>query len=192
MMKMIVGLGNPGEKYEKTKHNVGFMTVDRIAAAHQANFKRNDFEADVADFFVNGEKILLVKPITFMNNSGRAVSSLMTYFNIYPEELLVIYDDLDLALGKIRLRQKGGAGGHNGIKSIISHNGGSQVFNRIKIGIDRPAKGKEVVHHVLSPFAKADLTLIDAGIDQAVDAAEFFIETNDFIDAMNRFNTRGA
>lgn len=191
-MKMIVGLGNPGDKYEKTKHNVGFMAADRLATAHQTKFKRNDFEADVADFFVNGEKILLVKPMTFMNNSGRAVGSLMTYFGIYPEELLVIYDDLDLALGKIRLRQKGGAGGHNGIKSIISHNGGSQVFNRIKIGIGRPPKGKEVVNHVLSPFAKADQTLIESGIGQAVEAAEHFIETNDFIETMNRFNVRGS
>ena len=103
-MKMIVGLGNPGTKYQYTKHNIGFMVVDKIAREHQATFKKNPFEAEVAEFFHNGEKILLVKPQTFMNESGRAVGPLMTYFGIYPKELVVIYDDLDLAVGKIRLQ----------------------------------------------------------------------------------------
>lgn len=186
-MKMIVGLGNPGKKYEQTKHNVGFMTVDRLAKEKGATFKSNAFQAEVADFFVNGEKILLVKPQTFMNESGRAVGPLMTYFGVCPEELVVVYDDLDLALGKIRLRQKGSAGGHNGMKSIIAHLN-SSVFDRIKIGIDRPATGVTVVNHVLSPFAKADLPLIEQSIDRAVAACEYYIESNNFTDTMNKFN----
>ncbi|WP_207942028.1 peptidyl-tRNA hydrolase [Enterococcus sp. DIV2402] len=186
-MKMIVGLGNPGRKYEHTKHNVGFMAVDRLAQQFNTTFKKNPFEAEVADFFVNGEKVLLVKPQTFMNESGRAVGPLMTYFGVYPEELVVIYDDLDLALGKIRLRQKGSAGGHNGMKSIISHLN-TQEFDRIKIGVDRPQSGMTVVNHVLSDFSKENQPLIEGSIDKAVEATIDFIEKNDFIATMNRFN----
>ena len=186
-MKMIVGLGNPGKKYEKTKHNVGFMVVDALAQKYQATFKKSAFEAEVAEFFLNGEKILLVKPQTFMNESGRAVGPLMTYFDIYQEELVVVYDDLDLALGKIRLRQKGSAGGHNGIKSLIAHLD-STVFDRIKIGIDRPRPGQTVVNHVLSPFAKDDLPIVLQSIDKAVEASSDYLTNGDFLATMNRFN----
>ncbi|MGM0214664.1 aminoacyl-tRNA hydrolase [Enterococcus sp. AZ109] len=185
-MKMIVGLGNPGKKYENTKHNVGFMAVDQLAKDQGVIFKKHTFEAEIADFFINGEKVLLVKPLTFMNESGRAVGPLMTYFGVYPEELVVIHDDLDLALGKLRLRQKGSAGGHNGLKSIISHLK-SQEFNRIKIGIGRPT-GKTVVNHVLSPFSKEEQSEVLSCVDRASEAAAFFIESNDFIQTMNRFN----
>lgn len=190
-MKMIVGLGNPGKKYEQTKHNIGFAVVDQLAREQQVTFKKNPFEAVVADFFVNGEKILLVKPQTFMNESGRAVGPLMTYYGIYPEELLVVYDDLDLQIGKIRLRQKGSAGGHNGIKSIIAHLN-SQVFNRIKVGIGRPKGNQTVVQHVLNPFDKEDSKLIQEAIDQAVEAATEWIQTDEFVSAMNHFNKKGA
>lgn len=190
-MKMIVGLGNPGKKYEQTKHNIGFAVVDQLAKEQQVTFKKNPFEAEVADFFVNGEKILLVKPQTFMNESGRAVGPLMTYYGIYPEELLVVYDDLDLQIGKIRLRQKGSAGGHNGIKSIIAHLN-SQVFNRIKVGIGRPKGNQTVVQHVLNPFDKEDSKLIQEAINQAVEAATEWIQTDEFVSAMNHFNKKGA
>ncbi|EMF0049222.1 aminoacyl-tRNA hydrolase [Enterococcus hirae] len=186
-MKMIVGLGNPGTKYAQTKHNIGFMVVDRMAEKQQAVFKKNTFEAEVAEFFYLGEKILLVKPQTFMNESGRAVGPLMTYFGIYPEELVVVYDDLDLVTGKIRLRQKGSAGGHNGIKSIISHLN-TNVFDRIKVGIGRPEGNKTVVQHVLSPFSKEVQPLIEASIDQSVAALEFMLDGHSFIDTMNKFN----
>ena len=188
-MKMIVGLGNPGRKYEQTKHNVGFMTVDRLAQNAGVNFKKNPFEAEVAEFFVNQEKVLLVKPQTFMNESGRAVGPLMTYFGIQSEELLVIYDDLDLALGKLRLRQKGSAGGHNGIKSIISHLG-HQDFKRIKIGIGRPQPKMTVVNHVLSPFAKEDLPLIEGSLQRATEACEYLLAGHDFTQAMDQFNVQ--
>lgn len=186
-MKMIAGLGNPGRKYENTKHNVGFMTVDRLAKAHGATFKRNAFEAEVADFFVNGEKILLVKPQTFMNESGRAIGPLMTYFGVEMAELVVVHDDLDMNLGKLRLRQKGSAGGHNGLKSIISHLG-TQEFDRVKIGIGRPAPKMTVVNHVLSPFSKEDAPLLEDSLQRGVAACEFICETGDFVEAMNRFN----
>lgn len=184
---MIVGLGNPGSKYEKTKHNIGFMAVDRLAQKHQVSFKENSFNAHVGDFFLNGEKIYLVKPQTFMNESGKAVVPLMSYFGMYPDELLVIYDDLDLEVGKIRLRQKGGAGGHNGIKSIVSHLN-DNVFDRIKIGIGRPKGKMSVVNHVLSPFDADDLPLIERALDQAVAASEDYLAADNFIDTMNRFN----
>lgn len=185
-MKMIVGLGNPGKKYENTKHNVGFMVVDQLAKEHGAVFKKNTFEAEVADYFVNGEKILLVKPLTFMNESGRAVGPLMTYFGIYLEELVVIADDLDMELGKLRLRQKGSAGGHNGLKSIISHIG-TQEFNRIKIGIGRP-NGKTVVNHVLSTFGKEEMPVIANSVARATEAVDDYVSGNDFLQTMNRFN----
>lgn len=188
-MKMIVGLGNPGTKYEKTKHNVGFMTVDQIARDNQATFKNNaTFEALVADFFVDGEKILLVKPQTFMNDSGRAVGPLMTYFGVEPEELVVIFDDLDLELGKIRLRQKGSAGGHNGIKSIIAHLDGLQKFDRIKVGIGRPKGRMSVVDHVLSPFYGDDAIAISQAIEKASQACEDYVKQGDFSKTMNQFN----
>ena len=186
-MKMIIGLGNPGKKYEKTKHNVWFMVVDALAEKYQATFKSSAFEAEIAEFFMNGEKIMLVKPQTFMNESGRAVGPLMTYYGVYPEEIVVIYDDLDLALGKIRLRQKGSAGGHNGMKSLISHLGTS-VFDRIKVGIDRPQPGRTVVDHVLSPFAKEDQPMILQSLDKAAAASIDYLTTGDFLATMNRFN----
>ncbi|MBM7710112.1 aminoacyl-tRNA hydrolase [Enterococcus lemanii] len=186
-MKMIVGLGNPGKKYEKTKHNVGFMVVDELAKEYQATFQKNPFEAEVATFFLNGEKVLLVKPQTYMNESGRAVGPLMTYLGVYPEELVVIYDDLDLAAGKIRLRQKGSAGGHNGMKSLIAHLG-TQEFKRIKIGIDRPKKGTTVVNHVLSPFSKEETPLMEESLHKAWQATIDYLTQADFIATMNRFN----
>ncbi|MBO0432681.1 aminoacyl-tRNA hydrolase [Enterococcus sp. DIV0660C] len=186
-MKMIVGLGNPGTKYEQTKHNIGFMVVDRLAKEHQATFKKNSFEAEVAEFFYKGEKILLVKPQMFMNESGRSVGPLMTYFGIYPEELIVVYDDLDLAIGKIRLRQKGSAGGHNGMKSIISHLD-TNVFDRVKVGIGRPEGKKTVVSHVLSPFSKETQPLIEESIHRSVQAINFVLDGHSFIDTMNQFN----
>lgn len=186
-MKMIVGLGNPGKKYSATKHNVGFMAVDLLAEKNQTSFKKNPFEAEVAEFFLGGEKVLLVKPQTFMNESGRAVGPLMTYYGLTLEDVLVIYDDLDLALGKIRLRQKGSAGGHNGMKSLISHLG-SNVFARIKIGIDRPLVNQSVVSHVLSPFAKENQVIIATSVADACAACEDYLANQDFVQTMNKFN----
>ena len=144
-MKMIVGLGNIGRQYAQTRHNVGFMIVDELANNLNTTFQTSKFEAQVATAFQGGEKVLLVKPSTYMNDSGQAVGPLMSYYNVDPTDLLVIHDDLDLPLGKVRLKQKGSAGGHNGIKSIINHVG-DQHFKRVKVGIDHPQKMLSLIH----------------------------------------------
>jgi PTH1 family peptidyl-tRNA hydrolase len=188
MTKMIVGLGNPGEKYEHTKHNVGFDVLDILARRQGLKFTREkDFTADVASFFVNGEKILLVKPMTFMNESGKTVGPMMAYYGLLEDDIIVIYDDLDMAAAKLRLRVKGSAGGHNGIKSIIAHIG-TQNFKRVKIGIGRPQGKTPVVNHVLSRFDKAIQPEIDVTFENAADAAMEFASGTDFIQTMNRYN----
>ncbi|MFK4566167.1 aminoacyl-tRNA hydrolase [Enterococcus sp. UD-01] len=186
-MKMIVGLGNPGSKYQTTKHNIGFITVDEIAHRYNATFNKSQFEADIAQFFIGTEKIMLVKPLTFMNESGRSVGPLMTYYGITEAELIVIYDDLDLEVGKIRLRQKGSAGGHNGVKSLIAHLG-TNVFPRIKIGIGRPMGKQTVIQHVLSTFPKDSHEAMLIAVKNAADAAIYACEGHSFVDTMNQFN----
>ncbi|MFC4651653.1 aminoacyl-tRNA hydrolase [Lactococcus nasutitermitis] len=188
MTKMIVGLGNPGDKYEKTKHNMGFMALDLLAKDLDATFKmEKTFIAEVAETFVNGEKVFLVKPQTFMNESGRAVKPLLTYYNIDSSDLTVIFDDMDSPVGRVRLRQKGSSGGHNGIKSILTHVG-TEYFNHVKIGIGRPKHGMKVVNHVLTGFDNEDDTAAFDGIVKAVDAVKFYIDNNDFAKAMNKYN----
>ncbi|CZQ93172.1 peptidyl-trna hydrolase signature 2 [Trichococcus palustris] len=188
-MKMIVGLGNPGPKYADTKHNVGFITVDEWAAQNKQNYNKNKFEALYLETTVNGEKVLFVKPLTFMNESGRAVRPLMDYFNVGIEDLVVVYDDMDMPVGKIRLRQKGSAGGHNGIKSLIQHLG-TQDFNRIRVGIGRPQFNMTVIQHVLSPFPKIEQEDVLFSVRESVDAINYFIEGHTFLDTMNQFNKK--
>lgn len=183
---MIVGLGNIGPKYAQTRHNVGFMIVDEIAAKAHADFQTSKFEAQVATFFNEGEKVLLVKPSTYMNDSGRAVGPLMDYFNIEPTDLLVVHDDLDLPLGKVRLKQKGSAGGHNGIKSIIAHVG-DQKFKRVKVGIDHPNK-MSVVDYVLGKFTPQQQPLFNDAKITAVAAIEAWLANDDFAAVMNQYN----
>jgi PTH1 family peptidyl-tRNA hydrolase len=186
-MKMIVGLGNPGSKYQETKHNIGFITVDEIAHRYNTTFNKSQFEADIAQFFIGTEKIMLVKPLTFMNESGRSVGPLMTYYGITETELIVIYDDLDLEVGKIRLREKGSAGGHNGVKSLIAHLG-TNIFPRIKIGIGRPLRNQTVIQHVLSSFPKDSHEAMLIAVKKAADAAIYACEGHSFVDTMNQFN----
>lgn len=188
-MKMIVGLGNPGTKYAATKHNIGFITIDEIAQRQQVTFSQSQFEAEIAEFFIGTEKIMLIKPLTFMNESGRSVGPLMTYYGVGENDLLVIYDDLDLAVGKVRLREKGSAGGHNGIKSLIAHLG-TNVFPRIKIGIGRPQGTQSVVNHVLSTFPKNQHEEMLQAVKVAADAAIYTCEGHTFSDTMNQFNQK--
>ena len=188
MTKLIVGLGNPGDKYFETKHNVGFMLVDQMAKSLNLTFSHDKiFQADIASTFLNGEKVYFVKPTTFMNESGKAVHALLTYYGLDIEDLLVIYDDLDMEVGKIRLRAKGSAGGHNGIKSIINHIG-TQTFYRIKIGIGRPKNGVSVVHHVLSTFDKDDYIGILQSIDKVDDSVNYYLQEKNFEKTMQRYN----
>ncbi|MER2174550.1 MAG: aminoacyl-tRNA hydrolase [Carnobacterium sp.] len=188
-MKMIVGLGNPGAKYKNTKHNIGFIAVDEFAIQHKMEFSKTKFESLYAEAFIGTEKVLLVKPQTFMNDSGRAVRQLMDYYNVEVEDLIVIYDDLDLPVGKLRLRQKGSAGGHNGIKSIIQHIDTSD-FNRIRIGIDRPMGKQTVIQHVLSGFPKNQHEELLITIKDSVAALEYWIEGHPFLEVMNQFNKK--
>lgn len=188
-MRMIVGLGNPGQKYASTKHNIGFMAVDEIAAHYQVELNHEKFEAEYGTFFLAGEKVFLVKPLTYMNDSGRAVQALMAYFQIQLDEIVIIYDDMDLPVGKIRLRQHGSAGGHNGIKSLISYLRGSD-FNRIRVGTGHPQHGS-VVDWVLSPFSKDAQPDVLRSLDNACGAVADWLTQDDFMQTMNRFNRKG-
>ncbi|MEE3742256.1 aminoacyl-tRNA hydrolase [Streptococcus dysgalactiae] len=188
MVKMIVGLGNPGSKYEKTKHNIGFMAIDKLVNKIDVNFTEDkNFKAQIGSAFINHEKIYFVKPTTFMNNSGFAVKALLTYYNIAIEDLIVIYDDLDMEVGKLRLRAKGSAGGHNGIKSIIAHLG-TQEFDRIKVGIGRPLKDMTVINHVMGHFSTEDNIAIALTLDKVVNAVNFYLQENNFEKTMQKFN----
>ena len=158
-MKLIVGLGNPGKQYEETRHNVGFKVIDELSNRLNIELNETKFKGLFGRGMVRGEKVILLKPMTYMNLSGEAVSGLMRYYDISVSDLLVCYDELDLPVGKIRLRYKGSAGGHNGIKSIISLVG-TQEFNRIRIGIDRPQPGSNISDYVLGKFNPEDKILV--------------------------------
>lgn len=188
MVKLIVGLGNPGSKYDNTRHNIGFMAIDELAKKWEVSFtEEKNFKALVGSTFIEGEKIYLVKPLTFMNLSGIAVRALLTYYNIPVENFIVIYDDLDMEVGKLRFRQKGSAGGHNGIKSIIAEIG-TQEFDRIKIGIGRPMTGMTVINHVLGKFSGDEEITIMTTLDKVTLALEHYLKTEDFEDTMRRYN----
>ena len=187
-MKIIAGLGNPGAEYAHTKHNVGFMLVDALAEELGLDAWREKFNALVAEGRIGAEKVLLVKPLTYMNESGRALAPLLDWYKLAPEELIVVHDDMDIAVGTIRLRRKGSAGGHNGIKSLLAHIG-SQEFSRVRIGIGRPLPGWTVVRHVLAPFSAEDGPKVHEAIAYLLPAVECIV--TDGIDmAMNRYNPR--
>ncbi len=186
-MKLIVGLGNPGREYEHTRHNAGFETMDEIAKNVSASITQKKFKALVDKVNIHGESVLLMKPQTYMNNSGEALRAAMDFYHIEAKDLIVIYDDLDLPVGKLRLRQKGSAGGHNGIKSIIAHIK-TQEFDRIRVGIDKDAR-IPTVDWVLGKIRKEDEEDYRSSIEQAANAAVYAIE-HSFAEAMNQFNKR--
>ena len=188
-MKIFVGLGNPTAEYAATKHNVGFMLADKLAEKISASEWREKFNALVAESFFDGEKILIVKPQTFMNLSGEAVGPLMNFYKLGAEDLTVAHDDMDLPLGMIRLRPKGSGGGHHGVESIIQHLGGEKNFPRVRIGVGRPPKNWTVNHHVLSPFTAEDAQKISAALDELVPAV-LCIFKEGIDNAMNKFNPR--
>lgn len=185
-MKMLVGLGNPGRKYELTKHNVGFLVADLLADELNTEIKQKKDNALYAEARVINEKLLIVKPQTYMNLSGEAVGALARFYRILPEEIIVIYDDLDLEVGKIRIRSKGTSGGHNGIKSLIQHLGTTE-FPRIKLGIGRTYPGWKTPDYVLSPFNDEEWKLIEPAIVKAKDAVLELLK-NGVVSAMNRYN----
>ncbi|WP_267202139.1 aminoacyl-tRNA hydrolase [Limosilactobacillus kribbianus] len=186
-MKMIVGLGNIGTRYDETRHNTGFMVVDQLARDyHLGAFTHLKQEAVAVSGVINGTKVMLVKPTTFMNDSGRAVGPLVDYYDLDLDDLVIVNDDLDMPVGQIRLKTHGASGGHNGLKSIINALGTKQ-FNRVKLGIDHPKHGT-VVSHVLGKFSAEERPEFDAAVEQAEHALEDWINGENFAQLMNNYN----
>nr|WP_141535920.1 aminoacyl-tRNA hydrolase [Bacillus mycoides] len=186
-MKLIVGLGNPGREYELTRHNIGFMAIDELAKRWNISLNEQKFKGVFGAGFVNGEKVILLKPLTYMNLSGESIRPLMDYYKIDVEDFVVLYDDLDIPVGRLRLRMKGSAGGHNGVKSTISHLG-TQEFQRIRMGIDRPKNGMKVVDYVLGRFTSEEIPDVNHSIEKAADACEEWLN-KPFLQIMNTFNS---
>jgi PTH1 family peptidyl-tRNA hydrolase len=186
-LALIVGLGNPGSEYAGHRHNVGFQVVDALAQAHGLAFvRRKAARARVAEGRIGDRPALLAKPRTFMNLSGRAVGRLSRAHEIPPERILVVYDDLDLPLGRLRLRPEGGSGGHMGMRSIIDALG-SQAFPRLRVGIDRPPGGMDAAEYVLQPFVEEDQALVNDALERAAAAIECWL-VDGIVVAMDRFN----
>lgn len=184
-MKVIVGLGNPGERYENTRHNVGFMVIDRLAERWNIKLGPSKLKGWIGEGIIQQQKVVLLKPATYMNLSGESVRAAMDWYKFSLDDIVIIYDDLDLPAGQLRLREKGSAGGHNGIKSLIQHLG-TQEFKRVRVGVDRPAPGSDIPNYVLAPFPKDQRPLVEESIDRSCDAVEFWLKVN-FLDAMSRF-----
>ena len=169
-MKVVIGLGNPGKKYEKTRHNIGFIVVDSLRKKFNLTDEREKFQALISEKNIDGEKVIFFKPQTFMNLSGNALIEIVNFYKLNPtEDLIVIYDDMDLPVGKLRIRPNGSAGGHNGIKSLIQHIG-TEDFPRFRVGIGRPLPQWTVVDHVLAPFPEEQKEAINKGIKAAAKA----------------------
>jgi len=188
MPKLIAGLGNPGARYAATRHNVGWMLLDAFARKHGVSVDRSGFQGVYGEmrWGPGAEKVLLLKPLTYMNLSGRSVAEAARFFRIAPADILVLFDDLDLEVGRLRLRTKGSAGGHNGVKSIIAELGTAE-FPRLRIGIGRPAPGWQVVDWVLAPFGPEDAAVVAGVLPRAVEAVECFL-SDGILTAMNRYN----
>ena len=183
-MFLIVGLGNPGKEYEDTRHNIGFKVIDNIAKEYNIEINRQKFKGVYGEGFINNKKVMLLKPTTYMNLSGESVREVIDFYNLENSEVIVIYDDISLEVGKLRIRDKGSAGGHNGIKSIIAHLG-SDIFPRIKVGIGQP--NGDLVKYVLGKFTKEEMTILSESIDASTKATEEIIKS-DVKTAMNQFN----
>lgn len=185
-MKLIVGLGNPGAEYQNSRHNLGFITIDYLAEQLGLTFNKIKFFAQIAEGHVHGQKLLLMKPQTFMNCSGQAVQAAVDFYKIPHEDILILFDDMDLPCGQLRLRQKGSAGGHNGIKDIIAHLSNDNKISRCKIGINHPLYG-DTVNYVLGSFSEGEKELLRPAVRAAADAAVCWLEKG-ITAAMNEFN----
>ena len=190
--KLVVGLGNPGREYDRTRHNIGFAALDRLAEKLNCSFRRKwRFSAEVAEA-AGGDagKVVLAKPRTYMNRSGSAVRALLHWLKVEPAQLLVVVDDADLPLGQIRLRASGGSGGHNGLRSVIEALGGNEEFARLRVGIGRSAPaGADITGHVLGKFAPQEREMAEQAVATAVEAMECCWRDG-LAEAMNRFNRK--
>jgi peptidyl-tRNA hydrolase, PTH1 family len=176
-MHLIVGLGNPGLKYQGNRHNIGFMAVDEIVRRHGFSAWRKRFQGETSEGSFAGEKILVLKPLTYMNESGRAVGEAMRFYDIDPAQVIVFYDELDLDPGKVRVKLGGGAAGHNGIRSMIAHAG--PHFQRVRLGIGHPGDKRMVQPHVLSDFAKADKAWLEPLLEAVADHIPLLVKGED-------------
>lgn len=170
-MKLIVGLGNPGPRYHATRHNVGFLVIDALAAAHRIALRKRLPTAQYGEGSIGTRRVVLAKPLTYMNVSGEAVAALSAHFSIPAIDLVVVHDDLDLVLGRLKLKSMGGDAGHLGVRSVIEHLGTGD-FTRIRMGIGRPVTKEEIVPYVLSPFALEELPLLEGAIRTAVEKVD--------------------
>lgn len=194
-MKLIAGLGNPGSKYEYSRHNLGFLCVNRIARIYKIRMDKNQGKARTGTGTINGEQVVLARPQTYMNLSGQSIKLLMIKFKLKPQDVIVIFDDMDLPVGKIRVRSGGGSGGHNGIKSIITETG-SPEFNRIRVGIGRPPAYRatepiyedDVIDYVLGEFLPEEKPIVEECIPIAAEAAVFLL-TEGVTATMNKYNS---
>ena len=188
-MFLIVGLGNPGKQYENTRHNVGFDAIDVLVDEYRIPSSGKQHKAMYGKGMIEGQQVILAKPLTYMNLSGEAVRAMVDYYKIDPEtELLVIFDDISLAPGNIRIRKKGSAGGHNGIKSIITHLG-TQNFQRIKVGVGEKPKNWDLADYVLGTFSKDDRKLVDEALERTAKAAALIVQ-GEVDEAMNLYNKK--
>ncbi|MCD7882092.1 MAG: aminoacyl-tRNA hydrolase [Lachnospiraceae bacterium] len=186
-MYIIAGLGNPGRKYAHTRHNAGYEAIDRLADQYGIRIETEKFRALTGTGVINGQKVLLLKPLTYMNASGESVRAACDFYKINPEEdFLVLYDDISLPPGQLRVRAKGSAGGHNGIKSLIAHLG-TQNFARVKIGVGEKLQGYELVDYVLGHFPEEEWTTMTDAFSRAAEAAAMLL-TEDVQTVMNLFN----
>tara|TARA_B100000945_G_C20406945_1_gene610545 strand:+ start:1730 stop:2299 length:570 start_codon:yes stop_codon:yes gene_type:complete len=183
-MIYLIGLGNPGKNYSKTKHNFGFWVIDKIAKKYSISFKSGKGKY----LFAKEEKLICIKPTTYMNNSGLAVLDIMNFYKENPKNILVVYDDIDLSLGRIKFKKDGGSGGHKGIESIIYHLK-TEEFNRLRIGIATSEIMRPSERYVLSPFNKKDISLKNQMIEKACDGINYFLKNN-ITDTMNKYNEK--
>ncbi|EIF2087352.1 aminoacyl-tRNA hydrolase [Clostridium perfringens] len=183
-MILIVGLGNPGKQYEQTRHNIGFDVIDYMANKYNIDVNREKFKGICGEGFIENKKVILLKPLTYMNLSGESIRELANFYKLEDDEIIVVYDDISLDIGRLRIREKGSAGGHNGIKSIIQNLGGDK-FQRVKVGVGQPKDN--LVNHVLGKFSKEDREHIEKVIPVVSDAIVEIVK-NDAKESMNKFN----
>ena len=187
-MLIIAGLGNPGKEYENTRHNAGFMVMDALAEKIGADISEKKHKALCGKGVIGGEKGILMKPQTYMNSSGESIRAAADYYKVDPEDILIVYDDISLAPGQLRIRAKGSAGGHNGIKSIIAHLG-TQEFPRVKVGVGEKPKGYDLADYVLGHFTKEEQAIFAERFDEVYDAVQLIV-MGDITEAMNRHNKK--
>lgn len=189
--KLIVGLGNPEPKYDQTRHNIGFAVLDALAIAWQCSwYDHKKFQGWFSEGLISGSKTRLLKPRTYMNRSGQSVRAVLDWYKLEPESVLIVYDDMDLPLGRLRLRQTGSAGGHNGMKSLISHLG-TQDFPRLRLGIGKTDGNKDTIAHVLGKFTPEEAPIVQKSLDLATEAIAYSLK-HDIAKTMSLFNNRIA